>query len=909
MYFESVEKGGDFFEDDLEHCSNSYLLNSFIVNGSYTMELLAYLNILRKLFPEEFKYRSGVDIFSSSDGNGEYKVKKVYNGKTLVLEDLGDYDPTKPPEPDRKIVYDKKGDGHSMWEWKSNTSTNFTSNIKLTDVLSQTVQSAMHFALRIELPGDNECIADPFVNNGKSKQNVSVAELVSVCKKIYDEDLMAPYKEFIRDHYDLIDKLDGDTLNVNFTNHIKSMCHENVLCDPNNFDRIISTINQLSLHIVVGLIIAMRKSCHKTLLKMISKTMFSMNLNFAMMMITYQLCMNDIQDLRNISNQYEGYIKKNNGIPENFLIMRQANCSFDTFLPAKLIDKYNFILFQNIVYFQRKYNISEGQELLWSLQFPACSNEILIHDPADTKDKPQSSNNITFPNDNSCLAFTDKKFKEIIDRIIQNIVPLVRNHLQKILENKKVLTDKIKTNIPLSQQEWVSLDISKEIDSINNTIMTLNSDIVNSIITPQVTSYGQTCFQKIQNLTNDVIFNKIDSIIAGYYPDKYLMEFIDNLDVVNNKKVVNTKFLYESAGRAIIDVDRDKNIAGYCMLNEALSRQASMDEGTLLEGRMFFDIEDIPVDDDGDGNPKHNHCFNDIDIFVDELINALFGKDEEVVKKIKSGVVITSNAASLHGYSYHVYLPAKCVFANLQESLRNLANEALKQTGTRKGVFNYCDPFVYSNKYINIRMMYYGKGILEYKPRRKNTSKSMADSKFIKSFDIVKKIIDAVGNERLNEIKNLDEELQSSFLTVTTDFISKALDKYMNDNKIKCIYVLNAGNNYHVFYRLGQDIINSSDNLLQVIKNGIKQSMICNTKDLDGNDLIEWTPEMMNINFNAKYNKNPIYNIKLSQAECDKLNENVLKSSETGKFKERLWTTNDYKYIVDEESEVKVRAG
>lgn len=356
--------------------------------------------------------------------------------------------------------------------------------------------------------------------------------------------------------------------------------------------------------------------------------------------------------------------------------------------------------------------------------------------------------------------------------------------------------------------------------------------------------------------------------------------------------------------------------------------------------RMAFDVEDIPK--------EFYNSWADASLYISQLIcmmEVMLPSND--VMNCFNGYVITNNTASLHGFSYHMYLPLSIELSRLRSVLDSplltflqegeicnksicdgyvnekigdimsdemfkawfynrfglsdndgIINESTGESNVasvlktylyckfNETVFKFVDHLVYRGDDINMRMMYYGKGSMNYDIRESSKNKmnryryvSAADMYFIATDDNCKDILEGLvsllnnikvvyNKNYANFIKNVfsitnSEEnnayvqaavdkliyiMQQTFTIIASDstlvkmgkkmvtsIVSNCIHNFISSSLFDKVLVLHEGNNYHSFSSYGSSLKEMEINkrVEQTFINNIEGCQPIN--DVDGN--------------------------------------------------------------------------
>ncbi|EAX88406.1 hypothetical protein TVAG_050680 [Trichomonas vaginalis G3] len=459
-------------------------------------------------------------------------------------------------------------------------------------------------------------------------------------------------------------------------------------------------------------------------------------------------------------------------------------------------------------------------------------------------------------------------------------------------------------------------------------------------------------------LNNGIDLRNVDEELNARYNNDVIKNISDNFGndgKINGEYVPRVLTFNESV---TTNSQQQKEKEQFAMLNEYnLVRNIPVGNGLCQKsspfviGRFIFDIEDIPRD--------ANHSWEDSRNYMIQLISVLsfynypFSDNDSIsnrclfAEKLSKGFVLTNNTASLHGLSYHCYLPAICQYSVFKEflSLRFInhlrgdpaieedeeINKKFNYTGgllPDENVFKFLDPLIYMDNLINMRLMYYGKGSMIFDKRivskyavNRQTYVSAADLHYVACEDQTKKILsklhdfvycdtergkiglgnsmtdelynDLVGNTagRQNRMKTFDEvinlfgeivllhlrdetsdniqniinqiksliqrEVSSKRLYDKANLVKKSTTRllynliynyvsdacktdYVDEPRLLVSY---AGNNYHSFYKVGNDLTNmmkSNGDFYDKVRRAVGQTLINNRNDVDRVQLPVW---------------------------------------------------------------------
>ena len=213
-----------------------------------------------------------------------------------------------------------------------------------------------------------------------------------------------------------------------------------------------------------------------------------------------------------------------------------------------------------------------------------------------------------------------------------------------------------------------------------------------------------------------------DTVLNELFNESYMNNFNDNFIQNDNQTVINPNFAYELKNYT-------SNFPTYCvsMITEfknplRQNRLFFKTDNTInnVVGRMFFDIEDIHKD----GKHYYNDIIPYINMLIDDICESSAGTKNEIEmmkNKCKKEFIITTNTASAHGISYHVYLPLSCNFKKLKKFLNRRIKESEVTQNDKKNdnVYKYVDPLVYGKYVTHLRMPFYGKGNLKLEHNNK----------------------------------------------------------------------------------------------------------------------------------------------------------------------------------------------
>lgn len=362
----------------------------------------------------------------------------------------------------------------------------------------------------------------------------------------------------------------------------------------------------------------------------------------------------------------------------------------------------------------------------------------------------------------------------------------------------------------------------------------------------------------------------IGDVISDYYG----RELLNQINSVKQNVLFDVgKINPEYEPQEIPFADKLELNRSYAMLNEIVESTSFRHDGYIdcnplrdhAEGRIFFDIEDIPTDG--------HHEWADAKFYMAQLISVLSWiyagddakKRDKFTEEMIKSFVITNNTASSHGFSYHFYLPLnvmyKCMIAVLNSQfITKLRNDY------EENVFRYLDPLVYLDDIVNIRLMYYNKGSNVFKLRK--GTRSDVSMKYISDVDrliigdpetVKNRVMNILDHSEeimafMHDMIGLEGEIKKTDFNNDTiiDLIIKFIKKAVTEptylilanafgllNGKGQILVSSKGNNYHSFYQAGKWMIeHAGKNVVELIK----QTSIGYTKDITNKNLMEFMP-------------------------------------------------------------------
>lgn len=420
-----------------------------------------------------------------------------------------------------------------------------------------------------------------------------------------------------------------------------------------------------------------------------------------------------------------------------------------------------------------------------------------------------------------------------------------------------------------------------------------------------------------------------DMVLNELFDESYMNNFNDNFMQKDGQTIINPNFAYELK-------QYTPNFPTYCisMITEFKnpSRQNRLlvnKENNLKKniGRMFFDIEDIHKD----GKHYYNDIIPYINMLIDDICESSAGTQEEIENmknKCKKEFIITTNTASAHGISYHVYLPLSCNFKKLKKflNLRKHELELVPNDKTKDNVYKYVDPLVYGKYVTHLRMPFYGKGNLKLEqPNKFDEFTSNSNIKELITMEEWLHIIQKLSQNDLyikpefnknnliyqilneNNLKQINELFRTA-LKQWTDICLKNLDLLdlniiykqrnlilleMLKNLLTSNYtqtrILSDKKNIHVIYKIGTGLLNEN------FQSIIPSMMITNTQNCipwkykEDKTNREWLKYISNAD--GKYKNTTISNETLKLCNDSNLKQEI-------KHLEREFKNSDFEYYI-----------
>lgn len=422
-----------------------------------------------------------------------------------------------------------------------------------------------------------------------------------------------------------------------------------------------------------------------------------------------------------------------------------------------------------------------------------------------------------------------------------------------------------------------------------------------------------------------------NNVLNELFSESYMNNFNNNFIEKDGQIIINPNFAYElkkyTPNFPTYSISMITEFKNPLRQNQLMFGVSENLENNI--GRMFFDIEDIHKD----GKHYYNDIIPYINMLIDDICESSNGTQEEIKimkNKCKKEFIVTTNTASAHGISYHVYLPLSCNFKKLKKFLnrRIQESELTKKDKQNDHVYKYVDPLVYGKYITHLRMPFYGKGNLKLEYYNKfdeftsnsnikelitmeewlhiitkvNQNELLVKHEFDKN-NLIYQFLNEIDLKYMNDIlekrlKQFTDNCLNLLDYLDLDIIYKQRNLILLDmlkNLLTSNYIqtriLSDKKNIHVIYKIGTNLLNKN------FQSIIPSMMITNIQDC-----IPWKYQKDKINnewIKYIYNQNGKYKTTIISPETLKLcNDSNLKEEIKLKHLEREFKKTDFEYYI-----------